>query len=321
MTPAPIVHVAVAAIVNEYSEVLISLRPQHVHQGGLWEFPGGKLESGESFSEALRREIHEELGITPIQFRPLIRVFHHYSDKSVLLDVSLVSKISGHPTGREGQKIQWVPIKSLDDYAFPTANLPVIRALQLPPYYLVTPDPDMDNLHMFFASLQTSLRSHVKLVQLRAKGLNDIQYATVAKEVVALCRASGVRVLLNADPEILNNIDADGIHLTSTRLQETLERPIASNKLLSVSCHTEADITQACSLRADLGLLSPVKHTTSHPDAAPLGWQQFQTLSDQADFPVYALGGMTIMDLADAHKHGGQGIAAISGLWGNKNGV
>jgi adenine-specific DNA glycosylase len=75
MNPEPVrIHVAAAAIVDDQHRVLLSKRPVHVHQGGLWEFPGGKLEEGETLEEGLRRELQEELGITPMQARPLIRM-------------------------------------------------------------------------------------------------------------------------------------------------------------------------------------------------------------------------------------------------------
>ena len=126
------VHVAVAAIIDNQRRVLVSKRPAGVHQGGLWEFPGGKLEVNEDVEAALGRELHEELGIRPATLRPLIRVTHDYPDKSVLLDVWYVSRFSGEPVGREGQSIRWVPFDRLDDYEFPKAKLPIITALTLP---------------------------------------------------------------------------------------------------------------------------------------------------------------------------------------------
>jgi len=124
------VHVAVAVIVNSNSEVLIALRHKDQHQGGLWEFPGGKLESQEYVHDALSREIKEELGLQIMQSRPLIKVAHDYGDKSVFLDVWLVTEYLGQPKGCEGQSLRWCAIEALKIEEFPAANVPIIAALK-----------------------------------------------------------------------------------------------------------------------------------------------------------------------------------------------
>jgi len=124
------IHVAVAVIFNAQQQVLLALRQAHQHQGGLWEFPGGKVEENESVYSALVREITEELGITIVRASELIKVNHDYSDKSVLLDVWKVSKYSGKPQGQEGQQLRWCTIEGLVESDFPAANLAIIRALK-----------------------------------------------------------------------------------------------------------------------------------------------------------------------------------------------
>ncbi|WP_455217074.1 NUDIX domain-containing protein, partial [Kaarinaea lacus] len=121
------VHVAAAAIFDEQGQVLIARRPDHVHQGGLWEFPGGKVENDEVVFDALKRELHEELGIDIVKARPLIQVVHDYVDKSVLLDVYRVDCFEGKAHGREGQPLEWVEPARLNQFSFPEANLPIIR--------------------------------------------------------------------------------------------------------------------------------------------------------------------------------------------------
>lgn len=123
------VHVAVAVICNSDGHILISKRPNHVHQGGLWEFPGGKLEAGETLESALKRELLEELGIAPNAYEPLVEIQHDYPDKSVLLDVWRVTDFSGEPYGREQQPVCWVAPEALVNYEFPEANLAIIRAI------------------------------------------------------------------------------------------------------------------------------------------------------------------------------------------------
>lgn len=123
------IHVAAGVILGSDARVLLALRPVHKHQGGLWEFPGGKVEPGESVEAALARELHEELALEVLDCEPLLVTEHDYGDKQVRLDVWLVTQHRGVPQGREGQALAWVALQALPDYAFPAANLPIVTAL------------------------------------------------------------------------------------------------------------------------------------------------------------------------------------------------
>jgi 8-oxo-dGTP diphosphatase len=124
------VHVAVAVIVDQQQQVLIALRKPEQHQGGLWEFPGGKVEPNESVFDALRREINEELSLQINSAEPLIKIEHQYSDKSVLLDVWWVDQFVGTAIGNEGQAIKWCDISQLHLQSFPAANDAIVSAVQ-----------------------------------------------------------------------------------------------------------------------------------------------------------------------------------------------
>ncbi len=312
-----VVHVAVAAIVNARREVLLSLRPQHLHQGGLWEFPGGKLEGGESVGQALQREIAEELGIRIGASRPLIRVHHRYPDRQVLLDVWRVEQFSGQVQGLEGQVVEWVPIEQLTLRAFPAANRPIVQALQLPTAYLITPEPG-SRWELFLQQLQRALEAGIELIQLRAPRLKRADYASLAGSVVELCRQHGARVLLNADASLVEQLGADGLHLNSQRLAQATRRPLSPEFKVIASCHSPEQLRQAGCIGVDAAVLSPVQPTASHPEVPPLGWARFADWIDECPFPVYALGGMTAADIATAQAHGGHGIAAIRALWPQK---
>lgn len=130
MTDKKIVHVAVGVIVAGDGQILIALRSEQSHQGGLWEFPGGKVETGETVEQALDRELSEELGIRVTAASPLIIIEHDYADKSVCLDVWWVDKFSGLPEGKEGQPIKWVSKQALSEHAFPQANQAIVAAIQ-----------------------------------------------------------------------------------------------------------------------------------------------------------------------------------------------
>ncbi|MBY5930571.1 Nudix family hydrolase [Halomonas sp. DP8Y7-3] len=309
------VHVAAAAIISpDGDEVLLARRPSNVDHGGLWEFPGGKLAPYETGLEALKRELHEELGIEIRRAQPLIRIHHEYPDKHILLDVWQVKDFSGEPFGREGQAVRWVPMGELIGYPFPAANLPILRAVMLPSEYLIS-DEEADE-EVFSARLERALvEDAVRLVQLRAKTLDTDAYVARAERALELCRRHGARLMLNGEPELLDRVDADGIHLTSERLMGLERRPIAEGKWLSASTHDKAQLDQAHVIGCDFVTLSPLRTTPSHPEVAPIGWHDFQQLVERAGMPVYALGGMTRHDANHARAVGAQGIASIRDFW------
>ncbi len=308
-------HVAAAAVFDPAGRVLIARRPPQVHQGDLWEFPGGKLEPGEEVREALARELFEELGIRPTTLRPLIRVRHRYPEREVLLDVWRVDGFAGEAHGREGQPLRWVKPDALEGFEFPAANLPIVSAVRLPDRYLITGEPASEPA-AFLARLERALGAGVRLVQLRAKALPAEAYAVLAREALVRCRAHGAHLLLNAEPALAQRLGADGVHLDSVRLAACRERPLGPEFRVAASCHDAAQLAHAAAIGADFAVLSPVRPTASHPDTVALGWDAFQSLTDTAALPVYALGGVGPDDLATAFTHGGQGVAAIRALWG-----
>ena len=308
------IHVAVAAIVNDKNQVLIAKRPDHVHQGGLWEFPGGKLEAEETVEQALAREIKEELDILIRDPEPLIKIEHHYADKSVVLDVWLIKDYLSEPVGKEGQPVKWKNISELNKADFPEANKTIIMALQLPDLYMITGKFNSNN--DFKIKLKKSLLNGNRIVQLRCKDIQDpTRYLELAKIAKSICDEYDSRLLLNTTVDGFNQSDADGLHLSSRAIFEYKKRPIHNNKILSVSCHNKMEMKQAELLEADIILLSPVKETSSHPGVNGIGWERFSHLARKSSCPVYALGGMNISDRDISKKSGAQGVAAISSLW------
>ncbi|MDH5407871.1 MAG: Nudix family hydrolase [Gammaproteobacteria bacterium] len=312
MTSSP-VHVAVGVIENEQGEILIARRPDHLHQGGLWEFPGGKVEADETVLEALQREFAEEVALTINRSEPLIRIPFNYSDKHVLLDVQRVTRYQGAAEGMEGQEVRWVKKDELVKYDFPAANRTIIHSINLPETYLITGKfQDRDD---FKHHLINALRKGIKLVQLRLRQSDDVEFlefATIAKHV---CAEHGARLLLNTATDFVQKNDFDGVHLNSHRLMQCDSRPIDKDKWLAASVHNEEELEQANVIEADFIVVSPVLPTPSHPGEAGLGWDSFHALAEQATMPVYALGGMSEQTIKQARDLGAQGIAGISNWW------
>ena len=124
------IHVVAAIIYNsDRTAVFIARRPSDKHQGGLWEFPGGKVEAGEPTYDALKRELREEIGINVVSGSSLLEVSHDYTDKSVLLDVWTVESFTGTPSGLEGQEVAWVRLKNIREYDFPEANHTILDSI------------------------------------------------------------------------------------------------------------------------------------------------------------------------------------------------
>lgn len=122
------VHVAVAVITRN-NQVYIAKRHDKQHQGGKWEFPGGKVEQGETVVDALARELAEEIAITVLKAEPLMEIAHDYGDKQVLLDIYTVTAFNGEPKHQENQQALWVNVHDLVEYDFPEANKAIVERL------------------------------------------------------------------------------------------------------------------------------------------------------------------------------------------------
>jgi 8-oxo-dGTP diphosphatase len=301
-------HVAVGVIKDANENVLISLRHDSAHQGGLWEFPGGKVEPGESTEQALKRELKEELDIMVDELCPLIKIKHQYPDLNVLLDVWTVTRFFGEAKGCEGQKINWVSVDRLLDYCFPAANIPIIAATRLPSEYAIL---NAAELPVLLKNLGFMLDNGVKLIQARIRTLSALEVKEFVKLAMPLCQQKGAYLLLNSAVQNINQVKVNGIHLTSRGLLALKQRP-AEFSWVGASCHNQKELKHAEAIGADFAVLAPVLPTRTHPDAEPLGWDEFKRLIDGANIPVFALGGMQKKDLKTAQSLGAQGISGIT---------
>lgn len=307
MASSGALHVAVGVVRDSDGNILITQRAKHAHQGGLWEFPGGKLEHGEEVLAALRRELREEVGILIDGASPLIKIHHHYPDLEVLLDVWRVDHFSGQACACEGQAMRWVASEDLNRYEFPVANRPIIAAAQLPDRYAILEGRSVDQV---LANLSRIIGNGVRLLQLRVKSLPASEILTVYATVFAECQGHGVKLLLNSDLPLFQ-AEADGIHLSSHALMMANQRP-ENYAWVAASCHDLKELEHAQSIGVDFAVLAPILPTPTHPDATPLGWDAMAELIEQVNLPVFALGGLKIEDIQRVLQAGGQGIAGIS---------
>ncbi len=317
MSAAKRIHVMAAVIRDHAGRILIARRPDHAHQGGLWEFPGGKLEAGESRLAGLERELLEELGISVEQARPLLDIRHDYPDKQVRLDVWLVDDFTGEPHGAEGQPIRWVLPDELNHYAFPAANAPIVTAAQLHERYVIT--PDMTSPAELAQGVADVIRRGARLIQVRQTQWSAEQYAAACAELLE--RFAGQAVLMFKGDAVADQAGC-GWHLTARQLMALgadlsagRARLAAFSGLVAASCHNAQELALAAALGVDFVTLSPVLPTASHPGVNGLGWDQTRALIAGVNMPVYVLGGMQCGDYAQAFEVGAQGVAGIRGFW------
>ncbi|GAB3307334.1 Nudix family hydrolase [Luteimonas notoginsengisoli] len=315
ISDAPRVEVVAAAITDARGRVLLARRTEGRDLAGLWEFPGGKREPGESSEQALVRELLEELGIEVEVGPPLIAVAQQYPHKRLRLDVRRVMRWHGIPRGHEGQALAWVPPDKLPGYAMPPADRPVVAALLQPDRCLVTPvpaSPAEDGA--WLDALQRALAAGVRRIQARLPGMDPARRIALVTAAAGHCAGAGAELLVNGDANLARELGL-GLHLPAAQLRSLATRPVPAGTRLSASCHDVAELGLAEALGCDFAIVGPVARTPTHPGAPGIGWPAFEALREQASLPLYAIGGLGPDDVAIARQHGAQGIAAIRGLW------
>jgi len=308
-----VLDVAVGVIFNEFGQILIAQRPDHLHQGGLWEFPGGKLEWGETVRQALDRELREELDIEVKSASPLMTLRHDYPDRCVRLHVWRVERFSGTPQGLLGQPITWVSRSDLPGYQFPAANGPIITAARLPDRYAIVDGRGEDGRN-FMARIEELAGRGIEMIRLRASGLRSQDYIPLAHRAANFCQERGIALLLNGSAALSEATGAAGLHLRSDELMRLSRRPMGADHWVAASCHDAAQLQHASDIGVDFVVLGPVLPTDTHPGTRTLGWLEFARLVDSALLPVFALGGLSEAHLDEAKQAGAQGISAIRGL-------
>jgi len=310
---AQVVDVVAAVILAPDGRFLLARRPEGKPYAGYWEFPGGKVEAGETLFHALARELQEELGIEVERADPWLVRFFEYVHASVKLHFFRVVAWHGEPHGREGQELSWQTPGSVEVAPLLLANGPILRALELPPIHAVTNIAEMGEAP-FLAKLVAALEQGLRLIQLREKQFSVLELERVAHRVIELAHPYDAKVVINGDDRLVKSVGADGLHLPSAALMALTARP--QTGLCGASCHSATELARAAELGLDYVLLGAVLPTLSHPGAVTLGWDGFAALIKNYPLPVFALGGMSPGCLGTAQSYGAHGIAMQRAAWG-----
>jgi 8-oxo-dGTP diphosphatase len=305
-----------AVLTRADGEVMLASRPADKVYAGYWEFPGGKVEAGESLEHALARELKEELGIEAVRATRWITKVFAYPHATVRLNFFRVWDWQGEPHPHEGQTFAWDNPAAHSVEPLLPANFPILKALQLPPVYGISQSKALGR-DVFLQRLDAALANGLRLVQVRDKDLPETERLQLAREIVRRARPHGARVLVNGSVALAKAADADGVHLDSGALMKCAARPVCDETgsfLVGASCHNAKELAHAANI-ADFAMLSPVLPTESHPGDPTLGWEMFSQLAAQSSIPVYALGGVSLDDLDTARQHGAHGLAMLRGAW------
>jgi 8-oxo-dGTP diphosphatase len=307
-----ITEVAAAVIERPDGSFLLGQRAPDTFYPGYWEFPGGKVEPGETPRQALVRELREELEIEVLRATPWIVREHAYEHAHVRLHFFRVGEWHGEVRDHVHSALAWQRPGETTVSPMLPANAPVLAALALPDFYAVTHAHEI-GIDAQLATLKQALAKGLRLVQLREPGLRADQFEPFAAAAAALCRNHGARVLVNGDAQLAWAVGADGIHLSGAQLKTLRGRP--GFPLVAASCHDGADLKRAADAGLDFAVLGSVKATPSHPGRPALGWPAVAKLLENCPLPVYAIGGLGRDDLESARLVGAQGIAAIRAAW------
>ncbi|MFN7213295.1 MAG: Nudix family hydrolase [Lysobacteraceae bacterium] len=315
-------HVVAAVLEDGRGRVLVARRPAGKAHAGLWEFPGGKVEPGESRFDALRRELREELDLDLVAGQPLIRVpVAGGAGIALRLEAWRATATPSTPIPREHDALAWVDAVDLLDpirWPMPPADRPVVAALAAPALAWITPplaaEAGLEAEATWLVRAESVLGAGVKRVHLRLDDAQSAQRWRLAEALAPRCAARGATLLIHGDAGLAASLGL-GLHLRSAQLAAppaAFERVRAAGRPCTAAAHDAADLARAAALGLDAALLSPVLPTPTHPGQPGLGWARFEAIRATAPaLPVYALGGVGPADLMIARAHGAQGVAGI----------
>jgi 8-oxo-dGTP diphosphatase len=312
MSGRPVVDVAVGVLIRPDGRYLLASRPDGKPYAHYWEFPGGKLESGESVEHALARELHEELGIDiGPAYLWVVREFE-YPHAHVRLHFCRVWSWSGELHAREGQRFRFCSLDDPPDGPLLPATVPVLRWLELPPVYAISNAAELGPVE-FLKRLDLQIARGLRLVQFREPLLEASLAEPLFQTTLRRVREGGGRLLVSSRHSWEWASLADGLQLTARDLLASHRRP--HGEWIGASVHNASELLHAARLGVDLAVLGPVAATASHPGVPGIGWRAFASAVAGAGMPVYAIGGLALDDLGCAQRAAAHGIALQRAIW------
>ncbi|MBN6530511.1 thiamine phosphate synthase [Acinetobacter pittii] len=294
--PKPIVDVAIAILIHR-GKILVGWREEQQHQGGKHEFPGGKVEQGETPEEACRREIYEEVGIGLKDWHQFDYIHHEYDD--IIVNLHLFhSYVPDELLNLIHQPWAWYTRDQLLHLNFPKANKDIIKRLYWPHLIKIsnTLNPVESSEALLYWRIQNESEQYIE-------------------QLTALNEGHRSNLIINVDiwhqlsPELQKQIKT--VHLKQSQLMNLHKGDLTVGVRYIAACHDAVSLKQAQQIGCDAVFISPVKPTTTHPEAVALGWERFSDLAQNSQIPVFALGGVHPDDLATAQQHGAYGLAGI----------
>jgi 8-oxo-dGTP diphosphatase len=270
VSPLPVVDVAACIVRSAEGRVLLVQRTMRQVAPGYWELPGGKIEPGETPSEAAARELHEEVGLHARALAPWAAYEHAFQTKRVRLRFFRVDDWTGTAHGREGQRVAWVDPAAPEVGPISPSNDRVLFALGLPTFCLVTRAEGSGGWAQRIGELSTALARGVRFVLVCAPQMAPDQRIAFARRVANVTRPFGAHVLLAGSVLEARRADVLGVHSSAEELRRCSVRlPV---RLWSTSCDNADDLARAIALGADAAMVS-----------SPL-----RALASTAPLPVYA---------------------------------
>lgn len=294
----PVVNVAIALLFHQ-AKVLVGWRTAKQHQGNKYEFPGGKVEQGETAEQACRREVFEEVGVDLEQWHSFDIIQHEYDDIVVNLHLFYASVLTAQLQDIQ-QPWAWYRRDQLRNLNFPKANQAIIERLYWSPYIKIS--ENLNEIQQI--APETLLYWRIdELGEDQLQQLKQLNSTQLAKLIVNVD-------LWNMLPiEIKTQIFT--IHFKQYQVIQLNTQKLPHGVRCLAACHDLAALQQAQQVGCEAVFLSPVLATESHPDTATLGWAQFSDLAAHSTIPVFALGGLKPNDLTFAQQHHAYGVAGI----------
>ncbi|MFM7812056.1 MAG: thiamine phosphate synthase [Acinetobacter junii] len=291
------VDVAIAILLHK-SKVLVGWRQANQHQGNKHEFPGGKIEEGETPEQACRREVYEEVGIGLKEWHQFDVIRHEYEDIIVTLHL-LHAYVPDELLNLIHQPWSWFSRDQLADLNFPKANSTIIERLIWS--HLIKISDQVDELP------KTNSQMYLRI---ESKDIEKLQ-----QQLIKLSEQQLLKLIVNVDVwQQLNTVLQEKIktvHLKQSQLMQLKKGDLVVAKRYIAACHDAVSVQHAHQIGCDAIFLSPVNPTATHPNSKVLGWDGFAALAQKSDIPVFALGGVAPADLEQAQKHNAYGLAGI----------